>query len=64
MTDPAAGHFSVDSFHRDAFRLVQPARGGHRSGIDAMLVAAALPDGFAGAVADLGAGAGAAGFAV
>lgn len=56
--------FSVDSFHRDAFRLVQPTRRGHRAGIDAMLLAAALPDAFAGTVADLGAGAGAAGFAV
>lgn len=55
---------SVDSFHRDAFRLVQPVRRGHRAGVDAMLVASALPGSFSGAVADLGAGAGAAGFAV
>ncbi|WPZ14282.1 methyltransferase [Nitratireductor rhodophyticola] len=55
---------SVDSFHRDAFRLVQPTGRGHRSGVDAMLVASALPGGLEGAVADLGAGAGAAGFAV
>ncbi|EKF19915.1 tRNA1(Val) (adenine(37)-N6)-methyltransferase [Nitratireductor pacificus] len=65
MADPDADdRFSVDSFHRDAFRLVQPVRNGHRAGIDAMLLAAALPDGFSGTVADLGAGAGAAGFAV
>ena len=42
---------------------MQPASG-HRSGIDAMMLAAALPDGFSGHVADLGAGAGAAGLAV
>lgn len=64
MNDDPAGRFSVDAFHRDAFRLVQPLDAGHRAGLDAMLLAAALPDGFAGAVADLGAGAGAAGFAV
>ncbi|WP_048646133.1 tRNA1(Val) (adenine(37)-N6)-methyltransferase [Nitratireductor soli] len=65
MADPLLDdRFSIDSFHRDAFRLVQPARNGHRAGIDAMLLAAALPDEFCGTVADLGAGAGAAGFAV
>ena len=65
MPDPvSAAHYSVDSFHRDAFRLVQPTGRGHRSGVDAMLLASALPGDLAGAVADLGAGAGAAGFAV
>ena len=62
-TSAEAG-YSVDSFHRDAFRLVQPAGRGHRSGVDAMLLASALPKGLEGAIADLGAGAGAAGFAV
>ncbi|MDS1138467.1 methyltransferase [Nitratireductor indicus] len=61
--EPPGHRFSVDSFHRDAFRLVQPLGHGHRSGIDAMLLAAALPEGFSGSLADLGAGAGAAGFA-
>jgi tRNA1(Val) A37 N6-methylase TrmN6 len=56
--------FSVDSFHRGRFHLVPPIGGGHRSGIDAMILAAAVPDGFSGHCADLGAGAGAAGFAV
>ena len=55
---------SVDSFHRGRFHLVQPLGGGHRAGIDAMMLAAAVPDGFSGHCADLGAGAGAAGFAV
>jgi tRNA1(Val) A37 N6-methylase TrmN6 len=61
--------FSTDVFHRGRFHLVQPKEGGHRSGIDAMLLAAAVPHsvgqpetGCLGA--DLGAGAGAAGFAV
>jgi tRNA1(Val) A37 N6-methylase TrmN6 len=56
--------FSIDVFHRGRFHLVQPVGGGHRSGIDAMLLAAAVPVGFSGQCADLGAGAGAAGFAV
>jgi tRNA1(Val) A37 N6-methylase TrmN6 len=56
--------FSIDAFHRGRFHVVQPSKSGHRSGIDAMLVAACVPDGFAGPIADLGAGAGAAGLAV
>ena len=55
---------SIDSFHRGRFHLVQPLGGGHRSGVDAMMLAAAVPDGFTGHCADLGAGAGAAGLAV
>lgn len=55
---------TVDAFHRGAFWLVQPKAGGHRAGMDAMMLAAAVPSGFAGHVADLGAGAGAAGLAV
>jgi len=54
---------SVDAFHRGRFVLVQPRRG-HRAGLDAMLLAACVPDGFCGRLADLGAGAGAAGLAV
>jgi tRNA1(Val) A37 N6-methylase TrmN6 len=53
-----------DAFHRGAFWLVQPAERGHRAGTDALLLAAAVPSGFRGVVADLGAGAGAAGLAV
>lgn len=60
---PAAGE-TIDAFHRGAFHLVQPARGAHRAGMDAMLVAALVPDGACGRLADLGAGAGAAGLAV
>jgi tRNA1(Val) A37 N6-methylase TrmN6 len=55
---------TVDAFHRGAFFLAQPAGRGHRAGLDAMILAAAVPSGFAGRLADLGAGAGAAGLAV
>ena len=56
--------FTVDAFHFGKFWLVQPKDFGHRVGMDAMLVAATVPDGASGRVADLGAGAGGAGLAV
>ncbi|MBX3583748.1 MAG: methyltransferase [Rhizobiaceae bacterium] len=56
--------FTVDAFHRGDFHLVQPARRGHRAGTDAMMLAASVPGDFRGRLADLGAGAGAAGLAV
>lgn len=55
---------TVDAFHRGRFVLVQPKAGHHRSGLDAMLLAATVPDRFDGTVADMGAGVGAAGLAV
>ncbi len=55
---------TVDAFHRGRFWLVQPKRGGHRAGADALLLAAAVPSDFAGGLADFGAGAGAAGLAI
>jgi tRNA1(Val) A37 N6-methylase TrmN6 len=55
---------TVDGFHNGRFVLVQPKGLGHRSGIDAMLLASAVPSGFSGRLADLGAGAGAAALAV
>lgn len=55
---------SEDAFHRGRFVLVQPDKGGHRSGMDALVLAASVPTGFAGMVADFGAGAGAVGLAV
>lgn len=64
MTGAVPTGTTLDGFHRGAFWVVQPAGRGHRSGTDAMLLAGAVPDGFAGVVADLGAGAGAAGLAV
>ena len=63
MSADAPAH-TVDIFHRGAFSLVQPSKGGHRSGVDAMILAAAVPSDFQGSVADFGAGAGAAGLAV
>jgi tRNA1(Val) A37 N6-methylase TrmN6 len=53
-----------DAFHRGKFIVVQPGKEGHRSGVDAMILAAAVPVSFSGALADFGAGAGAAGMAV
>ncbi|GAA4107898.1 tRNA1(Val) (adenine(37)-N6)-methyltransferase [Aminobacter aganoensis] len=55
---------TVDAFHRGEFWLVQPKDNGHRSGMDALTLAAAVPGSFAGRLADFGAGAGAAGLAV
>ncbi len=55
---------TVDAFHRGRFVVVQPKGKGHRSGIDAMLLAGVVSFGFDGHVVDLGAGAGAAGLAV
>ncbi len=52
-----------DRFHKGAFEVYQPSGSGHRSGLDALLLAAALPEGASGLLADLGAGAGVAGFA-
>jgi tRNA1(Val) A37 N6-methylase TrmN6 len=63
MTGGGTDEASIDAFHRGAFHLVQPLRG-HRAGMDAMMLAAAMPSSFAGRLADLGAGAGGAGLAV
>lgn len=62
MSEPTS--FTLDAFHRGKFWLVQPKSAGHRAGMDAMMLAAAVPSGFRGELADLGAGAGAAGLAV
>lgn len=55
---------TVDAFHYGRFHVVQPKGRGHRSGMDAMLLAALVADQRPIRVADLGAGAGAAGMAV
>ncbi|MCO5731109.1 tRNA1(Val) (adenine(37)-N6)-methyltransferase [Rhizobium sp. SSA_523] len=68
---------TLDAFHRGRFHLLQPKRGGHRAGMDAMMLAALVAaddpaddradDPFPGGrlrIADLGAGAGAAGLGV
>jgi len=61
MSEPAE---TIDAFHRGAFHIVQPKGRGHRAGMDAMLLASLVNDIRAIRVADLGAGAGAAGLAV
>jgi tRNA1(Val) A37 N6-methylase TrmN6 len=55
---------TIDAFHRGNFWLVQPHGKGHRAGMDAMMLAAAVPSSFSGRLADFGAGSGAAGLAV
>lgn len=55
---------TVDAFHRGRFHLVQPKGRGHRAGMDAMLLASLVDAAGPIRVADLGAGAGAAGLAV
>ena len=63
--EPAAGtgNMTPDAFLGGRFHLLQPPRGGFRSGLDALLLAACVPDGAGGRAADLGAGAGAVAFA-
>jgi tRNA1(Val) A37 N6-methylase TrmN6 len=63
-TDPAAAEFTIDAFHRGRFHVAQPRNEGHRSGIDAMLLASLVAADRPVSVADLGSGAGAAGLAV
>jgi tRNA1(Val) A37 N6-methylase TrmN6 len=53
----------IDAFHRGAFEVVQPLKSGHRAGSDALLLAAAIPEGSTGRLADLGSGAGVAALA-
>lgn len=62
-TASAMPGYTVDAFHNGGFFLVQPSESGHRAGMDAMLLAATVPEGATGVLADLGAGAGAAGLA-
>ena len=62
-TGPASPGHTVDAFHNGGFFLVQSSESGHRAGMDAMLLAATVPHDAAGVLADLGAGAGAAGLA-
>ncbi len=54
---------SRDKLHAGAFEAIQPSERGNRSGMDALLLAAALPEDCSGTLADLGAGAGVAGLA-
>jgi len=47
-----------DVFYRGGFHALQPVGSGHRSGLDALLIAAGLPEGASGNLADLGSGCG------
>jgi tRNA1(Val) A37 N6-methylase TrmN6 len=62
--DDATHGETADAFHFGEFHIVQPKGRGHRSGMDAMLLAAMVDGNGPMKVADLGAGAGAAGMAV
>lgn len=55
---------TTDAFHRGNFHVVQPSKSSHRAGLDAMLLAACVPDEGTMKIADFGAGAGAAGLAL
>lgn len=54
---------TVDGFLGQQLLIEQPARGAHRAGLDAVLLAAALDPGTSGRLLDLGAGVGVAGLA-
>ncbi|MHA7772181.1 tRNA1(Val) (adenine(37)-N6)-methyltransferase [Roseibium sp. M-1] len=56
------GETTRDAFLGGQVHVHQPKRGRHRAGLDAVYLAAALPDGTKGHVVDLGAGVGTAGF--
>ena len=55
---------TVDGFLGGRLAIEQPRKGAHRAGLDAVLLAAALPPDARGLVLDLGAGVGVAGLAV
>ncbi len=61
MSEPAT---TLDWFLGGRLAIEQPAKGRHRAGLDAILLAAAVPRGFSGQVVDLGAGVGTAGLAL
>ena len=54
---------TIDGFLDNSFQVVQPAKGAHRSGLDAIFLAAAISENATGKLADFGAGTGAAGMA-
>lgn len=64
LADQGAVTETVDAFHFGQFYIVQPKGRGHRAGMDAMLLAALVDGTGPMRLADLGAGAGAAGMAV
>ncbi len=63
-TSPVGSTTTRDGFFKGKFEIYQPQSGGHRAGLDAILLSATVPTGFSGLIADFGAGAGAAGIAI
>ena len=63
VVSPSEAH-TVDAFLGGRVEAVQPSAGHHRSGLEAVLLAASLPATARGLVIDLGAGAGVAGLCV
>ncbi|MEM8749984.1 MAG: methyltransferase [Pseudomonadota bacterium] len=63
-TSTAGEAVTCDGFLDNQIQVLQPAKGGHRSGLDAIFLAATVPPDAAGKVCDLGAGSGVAGLAV
>lgn len=63
MADANKPDRSLDTFQRGAFALAQ-SRGGHRAGLDALLLAATAPPDGAREIADMGSGAGAVGLSI
>jgi len=61
-TDRSEAETTHDAFLGGKVYVHQPKRGRHRAGLDAVYLAAALPNGTRGHVVDLGAGVGTAGF--
>lgn len=64
MTAASAGTLTVDAFLGGRVEAVQPADGRHRSGLEAVLLSAAIDSRFGGTLVDFGAGAGVAGMCV
>jgi len=62
LADACPAATTKDAFLGGKVHVLQPAKGRHRAGLDAVYLAAALPDGMKGHVVDLGAGVGTAGF--
>ncbi|MEO1397531.1 MAG: methyltransferase [Pseudomonadota bacterium] len=54
---------TLDGFLDNQFHVYQPEKGAHRSGLDAVMLAATVPQSFTGLMCDLGSGVGVAGLA-
>lgn len=61
--DKLMNDVTTDAFLDGAITVLQPKKGGHRAGMDALLLAATMPESQKGRVADFGAGCGIVGLA-